>query len=101
MSEYQSIGGRNSEVVYEAGNSDELSFEFRLCKEAGLSYPVAKKVEFYGCGYRPVIDKLIATSPQTPQELEDYVKSLNCWVDGNSEDTSEEIMNALAEHFGV
>lgn len=86
---------RNSEKAYLAGDTDLLSFEYRLCLERALPFGTAKEVEFLSCGYRLVVDHLLAQPNLRVGALTDYVKSIGCLVEGDSEAT----MNKLVQYI--
>lgn len=81
---------RNSKSQYRHGG--DLSFEYKLCLEAGLSYEVAQRIDFAGCGLGSVIYHLIALHFKSANDVDNYVKALGCLKDG-----SEATMNALAD----
>lgn len=87
---------RLTQARYENLGAEGLPFEYEACYEAGLSFPVAERIEFCACGMGAVVDHLIAQKPQEPDDVDKYVKSIGCWGDGSS----ESIMNGLYQHLG-
>jgi len=63
----------------------------------GLTFEVAQKIEELTEGSVPLVKHLIAQNPQSPEAVEDYLKSINCWGDGSMQQVMEALYNFLDE----
>lgn len=84
----------NSQEQYTSGGQ-QLSFEYKKAREAGLPFEVAQKIFDYGSGFAAIVNPLVASGAKSVEELHAYIKSIDCWGDG----TKDSIANALADRF--